>query len=165
MISPPDLRAYVIEPVLAHLGAAYATEAAVRLLLGTAAAESNMGQYLNQIGRGPAASIYQIERPTYEWTLTTVMQRWPDLHRRALEFCLPVGCPDDFVEMKGNLYWATAVCRLVYWWRPDPLPAPDDVAGMSSYWKRHYNTEAGAGTRSMFAKRFRDLVLPYTQEA
>lgn len=163
MISPIDLRRYVLEPVLEHMGERVNSEAAIRLLLGTAAIESNLGAHLRQIGEGPAVGIYQVERPTYDWTLQTVARRWPDLHRRATEFCLPVGIRDDFLEMAGNLYWATAIARLVYWWRPAPLPEATDAVGMANYWKANYNTALGAGKPATFVRRYRTLVQPFTE--
>ena len=66
MISPQDLKTYVIEPALQELNnllpGAY-RPAAVNLLIGTAVHESTVGgeTRLHQLGGGPARGIYQIE--------------------------------------------------------------------------------------------------------
>jgi len=161
MIHALDLRRYVIEPVLTHLGPALHSESAICLLLGTAAVESGLGERLRQVGAGPAVGIYQMERGTYGWLLTMIRDHWPELHAKALNFALPVGIPDDFLELAGNLYWATAVARLNYWRIEEALPAADDVMGLAHYWKHHWNSDAGAGTVARFRKEYDRVILQW----
>ena len=62
MIDPIHLKEYIIIPVLSKLD--MYSESAANLLLGTAAIESDMGQFLRQIN-GPALGIYQMEPSTH----------------------------------------------------------------------------------------------------
>ena len=51
-----------------------------------------------------------------------------------------------------NLAYATAMARMLYWRKPEALPAADDIPGLAAYWKRHYNTAAGRGKPADFAQ-------------
>lgn len=153
---PQQFRECIIEPVL-HFLDLY-SPAAVELLMGTAAQESHFGTYLKQID-GPALGIYQIEPATHR-------DLWDNFltHRRDLSAKLgnltSAGWPLDSKErLIGNLYYATAVARLIYYRDPQPLPAHDDLPGLAAYWKRVYNTAKGKGTVKEFLKNYRRLVL------
>ena len=66
MIKPDDLRERVIRPTLvalAEYNPLMDTEAAVELLMGTAAQESLLGDHLVQV-KGPALGIFKIKPPT-----------------------------------------------------------------------------------------------------
>ncbi len=58
-----------------------------------------------------------------------------------------------------DLAYATAMCRVHYWRRPEPLPNAGDPEGMGEYWKQHYNSPLGKGTVERFAWRYRKYVL------
>ena len=51
-------------------------------------------------------------------------------------------------EMTGNLYYATAMCRVHY--RRVKEPIPNTVIGQAQYWKRYYNTPLGKGTEENY---------------
>ena len=53
-------------------------------------------------------------------------------------------------QLVWNLGYATAMARLVYRRRPEPLPAAEDIPGLAAYWKAHFNTAAGRGTAAKF---------------
>lgn len=156
-----DLRDHVIRPTLALLGPRLATEAAVNLLLGTAAVESELGTWLDQAtpGPGPAYGIYQMERPTLDDVWAKIGE-WPQLRHAAAD--LAVAALAMHAQLAGNLYFATAMARLNYWRFPEPLPAANDVAGLAHYWKRRWNTTAGKGTVEGFQFRYRKYVHPQT---
>jgi len=119
------------------------SEAAVNLLLGTAAQESQFGTYLKQLGNGPALGIFQMERPTFNWLKNVYEKKYP------------IG---NFEELKYNLKQAILLCRLRYKVMPEPLPAHDDLPGMAVYWKKYYNTQLGAGTIEEFKKNYKKFV-------
>jgi len=138
MISPSDLRTLVIKPVLESLG--LYSLAAENLLVGTAAHESGL-VHLAQI-TGPALGIYQTEPATHA-----------DLWDSFLRYRTPLGAkvwlwasrrdPGGVQyplhsELVGNLFYATAVARLIYFRARPALPDADDIAGLARYWKEHY---------------------------
>ncbi len=153
MISASDLRLYVIAPALAHLAQwnrRLDSEAAVRLLLMTAGHESTMrGETrLHQVN-GPAVGIYQMEPATADDLLGWVNVQPNELDERLRELLCwgpIVNQPLDINQMHGNLYYATAMARLLYWRRPEPLPDKDDIPGLASYAKQWWNTPLGKAT-------------------
>lgn len=135
MIHPTHLLHYVIRPVLKDLNL-YSPQAE-RLLLGTACKESECGLWLKQIGGGPALGIYQMEPDTHLDHLMFLDRRVPlKLKVRAW------GTGQD--DMAGNLYYATAMCRVHYLRVPEPIP--NDLPAQAAYYKKYYNTEKGAAT-------------------
>lgn len=160
-----QLKQYVIEPTLHRMG--MYSEAAVNLLLGTAAQESAMGEYIHQVG-GPALGIYQIEMPTAnDW-----LKRYIPLHKaigdrftagimmlgdRKLRFKLikNIAIHDKLI---GDLVFQTALCRIGYYMRPEPLPRADDVEGLARYWKKYHNTAMGRGTELEFKANYMHYV-------
>jgi len=142
MINHKHLRNLIIRPTLEHLG--MWSEAAENLVLGTAAHESLL-YHLKQQG-GPALGLYQIEPATHKDVWDNFLIYKEDLTSKVRGFAAQHPFTNDLdVELIGNLYYATAICRLVYYRRPEPLPGADDVVGLAQYWKDHYNTHLGKG--------------------
>ena len=56
-------------------------------------------------------------------------------------------------QLVWNLFYATAIARLIYLRRPQPLPPVGDLPGLAEYWKAHFNTAAGGGTAEDFIRR------------
>ena len=137
MINPWQFRLLVIRPVLQYLG--MWSLAAERLLLGTALAES----WLMQIKQrpGPALSFYQIEPETHADIWKHYLAFRP--LRAAKVASLASGWVPRHKQLAGNMNYATAIARLVYWRDKRPLPGPEDAEGMAKYHKRVYNTSLG----------------------
>ena len=131
------------------------------LLLGTALAESVVRgrQYLRQLGNGPARSIYQVEPATARDLRDRFLRRRSQAELREKVLALEIPGLSIEEQLAVNLAYATAIARLRYWSRPEPLPAADDLLALARYWKRHYNTHLGAGTVSGFLRKVR----PYLQ--
>lgn len=144
MIDHEQLRQYVIRPVLNHLG--LHSENAEELLVLTAAVESSGGQYLHQLGKGPACGIYQMEPATHDSLWAHYLRYKADLADKVHDLELPGFLGDDAREMCGNMYYATAMARVFYLAKPGAIPSKNDVRGLAGYWKHHYNTHLGAGT-------------------
>jgi hypothetical protein len=53
--------------------------------------------------------------------------------------------------------YATAIARLVYRRRPEPLPEASDTPGLAAYWKAHYNTPRGKGRPETFVNALERL--------
>jgi hypothetical protein len=149
-VSPKHLLSYVIEPVLKDLGL-YSPEAA-QLLLATAAQESSLGEYLVQLGEGPALGIFQMEPNTHDDIYDNYLFYRPEL-RDSVEAFLFGGQPPEF-NLVSNLAYMTAMARIHYLRVPEALPALGDIAGMARYWKKFYNTSEGKGTEEEFKHNF-----------
>lgn len=151
MIEPKHLLQYVIRPVLKDLE--LWSVPAEHLLLGTACQESECGRWLHQLGSGPALGIYQMEPATYDdlWINFINHQPWRD-KVAVYNSKRPIS------ELAGNLYLATAMCRIHYLRVPEPIP--DYLAGQAAYWKKYYNTEFGAGTTQEYMNAWNRFVAP-----
>lgn len=144
----------MIEDVLKRLD--LYSESAVNLLLGTAAQESRFGTYLKQLGTGPAMGVFQMEP-------ATELDIWKNFlaYKAPLVQKLREVCGNDKPNpqaLKGNLYYAIAMCRIHYLRKTEPLPAADDIRGLGLYWKRHYNTMLGKGTIDEFVENYKKYV-------
>lgn len=151
-INPVDLR-LVVSRALEQLQ--LAEPVAVDLVLGTAAHESGGFVHLTQ-KPGPALGLWQIEPATHR-----------DLYENFLRFREPLLTrltrlwatePARDMQLASNLAYGAAICRLIYYRAPDPLPEPGNVERLAMYWKRFYNTAAGKGTPQQFIDDYRRYV-------
>lgn len=127
---------------------------AVELLMGTAAQESRLGEYIEQIN-GPALGIMQMEPATF-WDHV----KWLDRNKPDLSFEIQDACNVMILQqdsLRFNLKFSIAMARVHYLRRPEPIPA--DLTGQAEYWKKIYNTYLGAGTVDEYIKHYRELVL------
>jgi len=141
-----QFRAVVIKPALVSLARAGipSTLVAADLLMATAAVESHLGTFLDQI-EGPARSVFQIQPDT----LADALQHARSDQRMAIsEFASSVPTP-IIDQISGNLVLAAACARLIYWQVPDPLP-PHTPAGLWAYYKAFWNTPLGRTTETQF---------------
>ncbi len=150
MIDPRQLRQLVIRPSLnvIELGG----DAAEVQLLGTGIQESGL-IWLAQAG-GPALGLWQIEPATAKDCWVNFLQFRPDLATRVRS--LMTG-QDPLEQLVTNLAYGCAMARIKYFRDPAPLP-PIDVAAMSAFYKRIYNTDAGAATLDEIGLSFRRAI-------
>src|SRR5688572_28738068 len=139
MIDPIHLRTYVIRPVLKDLG--LWSEPAEKLILGTACQESQCGRWLRQIGEGPALGIFQMEPATHNDLWNNFLDHRPEIARKVKLFV--AGLAPSAEQLVGNLYYATAMCRIHYLRVPEPIP--NTLEEQAAYWKKFYNSELGKG--------------------
>jgi hypothetical protein len=162
-LDPGQLLKYVVRPSLQALGLPGGV-LAEKLVLGTACQESRL-QYLHQLGKGPALSLWQIEPVTAMDTLRRAPAAALDRLDAMCPGVLPVQGKGTLLgstveRLHGDLYLGAAMCRLVYYMKPFrgwELPSyvgdrirvlPEDwCAGV---WKRWYNSPKGAGTEGDF---------------
>lgn len=153
MFDAVQLRDYLVRPTLIAIG--LHSMAAEDLVMGTWAAESVLGTYLRQQGRGPALGVAQMEPTTHD----DIWINW--LAGRSSDVAL-------LKAMVGPRYWdaskirpdpqalvvsldyAAAMTRYHYRRVPEPLPPAGDWRAIATYWKRHYNTPKGRGTEGQF---------------
>lgn len=154
-LDPKELRAKVIEPALGILGLP-GGEAAIRLVLGTGAQESGLRHLMQQ--KGPAISLWQIQKATYSDLFTNFLSNPKRIQLRTRLTDLAARMPSIDVQLASNLCLGAAVCRLIYFRAPDPLPEADDIDGLGKYWKRFYNTAGGAGNVAEFVANYRSFI-------
>lgn len=160
-VSVPHLVSEVIRPALNAMGAAYATEEAVLLVLGTGAVESGYFA-LRQSGGGPAVGFWQMEPLTHDDLWRTTIAGRPTVRSGLLHLAARGSgtAPPPASEMAWNLRYAAAMCRVHYLRHPGPLPAIGDLAGRARYWKRSYNTHLGAGRPEDFERAWVRMIEP-----
>jgi len=123
VIKPEDLREQVIIPALvalAEFDPRLNSDAAVTLLMGTAATESRLGFNLVQEGNGPAIGIFQMEEATHDdvWRYLDLPKN-EELREIVLRFTFTTMAR----EMAWNLQYSAAMARIRYWYVPYPMPA------------------------------------------
>lgn len=148
-LSQADFLSCVIYPALDELGPKFNSVAARNLLFGTAIQESGL-TYLKQLGGGPALGLYQMEPATHDDIWKNFLSA-----RRTIRGSLGTAFnrPDP-ERMVWDLKYATQMARLHYWRVKEPLPHYNDIPGMARYWKKYYNTPAGAGTEEEFIENW-----------
>lgn len=152
MIDSEQLKEYIIEPVLEALD--MKSKAAINLLLGTAAAESRCGYYLHQV-KGPALGIYQIEPATHSDVIKNYINYRPMVASVIDKLKGPYSLDRNLI---GNLYYSTAIARLIYYRSPHKLPSANDIEGLGAMWKEVYNTHLGAGTTDGFTRAYNNYI-------
>lgn len=153
-IDTNQLRHLIVGPTLNHLG--LWSQSAENLVLGTALTESR-GEYIHQLGRGPALGLWQMEPFTHDDIWANFLKYKSDLTLRMHALETPAKLTEGANELVGNLYYGAAMCRLQYRRAPEALPAAGDALGMAQLWKKRYNTAHGAGSV--------EHALPYFVEA
>jgi hypothetical protein len=135
-----QFRGFIVRPALNAIK--LWSQDAENLVIGTALQESRL-HYVKQT-HGPALGFFQIEPATYYDLWHSFIVNRPPLASalQALAISHEPTPPSD--ELIGNLCYAAAICRVLYFRHPDALPStPDDQA---AYYKRFYNTPLGAAT-------------------
>lgn len=156
MLNVRDFRLHVIQPTLKAIE--LYSEPAERLVLGTALVESNLSA-LDQSSDGvlgPAYGLYQIEPWVMRDLFDSYIRHRPALYSAVSALVAPR--PTLEQQLVTNLAFATAICRVIYRRRPEPLP--ERTAEQAEYWKRWYNTHLGKGKPDDFLRAWRLAGLP-----
>lgn len=138
-----QLRELVIRPALHQVN--LWSPAGENLVLGTALVESG-GEFLAQVGGGPALGLWQMEPATHDDLWVNYIRYRRELGEQLGQLNTVALFTDGAREMVGNLYYGAAMCRVAYARAAEPLPDERDALAMAKYWKLHYNTPKGAGT-------------------
>lgn len=134
-----QLRTEIIRPALVAVG--LYSKPAEDLVFGTACVESNCGEYLRQIN-GPALGFFQMEPATHDDIYKNFLKYKPDLKARVMKLSAPGLSAAE--NLKSNLMYAAAMCRIHYLRVSQPIP--EDLQGQAEYWKKYYNTAKGKGS-------------------
>lgn len=153
-----DLRDLIIIPTLEKLSEydpRMNSPAAVNLLLGTCAQESDMGFFIKQI-RGPALGWFQVEPATHDslWEHYLGQKSKRPLARLVTGLAAhdSIEWGDDRAAIRVdhaqllNPFYATAIARIKFWTIVEPLPEADDLESIGKYWDTYYNANPNAGT-------------------
>jgi hypothetical protein len=141
----------IIKPTHLYMVGNYESRNANFLSLCTAAIESNCGYYIKQIG-GPALGVWQMEPITYRdiWVNCDALGV-NDLGRLMISMS---NRDDDkekrMLSLVSNPMYACAMARLKYSMDVAPLPDSENIRAVYDYYKRIYNTPAGASTYEKF---------------
>ena len=142
---------YIIKPTLKYMGGNYDSKNARMLLLATAAIESKCGYYIKQIN-GPALGIWQMEPATHDDTFDNcdaINVEGSALLPRLRKLMLIIEPSVSGCLVYSPMY-ACAMARLKYSMDIAPLPDCDNIRAVFDYYKRIYNTPAGASTYEKF---------------
>lgn len=136
-----------LEPMITY------SRAAEELLLLTAAQETHLGTYLEQI-KGPAKGVFQMEPKTWRDIEMNFLFNQPDLHVKVEHFY--AHCMNYELNATANLAFQIVQARIFYWRIPAVLPfirtTPSgdvllvSVVALAAYWKKYWNTHLGRGT-------------------
>ena len=123
---------------------------AVALLMGTCAQESRLGEYIRQLGGGPARGIMQME-PATEKDIWENYLAFNPIYQSYIEEETGVHGPDPHA-LESNLAYSIAMARTHYLRCPGPIP--HTIEGQAAYWKLHYNTPLGKGTEEEYMMNY-----------
>jgi len=143
----------IIKPTHEYMGGNYASKNASMLSLATAAIESKCGYYIKQV-KGPALGPWQMEPATHDdiWLNCDAIQSdgsSKSQHLNVLIQSLGVFMNGD-EDLAISPMYACAMARLKYSMDKEPLPDCDNIRAVFDYYKRIYNTPAGASTYEKF---------------
>lgn len=142
-----QLRDFIVDPVLRGIGAY--SPAAMRLVIGTGLVESGF-EWVQQVG-GPAAGFWQMEPKTHDDIHRHFLAARPRLRTAVMLLAAP-GI-ELSAQLRGNLFYAAALCRVHYLRVPEPMPEAENIEALGRYWKAHYNTPSGKGTVEGFCRK------------
>lgn len=159
MLKNTQIRKCIIKPATSLIG--LYSPSAEEQLYATAAHETLLGSYVVQHpeyigGSDPcklgALGIYQMETPTHN----DLWRRMPpDIGHKiriACNFGMTTTIPST--ELIHNLFYATMMARVLYFLAPGHLPAVHDKDAIWAYYKKYWNTAAGAATKDAFLKNY-----------
>ena len=133
-INANDLLQHVIKPTLHYL--ATHSPAAEKLLLGTAAQESDLDPFCHH---NQGIGIYQITPEQHRQAWDSYLAFRPDLASKVRGLASQhqfLQDPDQ--ELKTNLAYSTAIAWIIYLQSEHQLPAADDVDGLSHFWENNF---------------------------
>lgn len=154
MINYAQLRDLIIKPTLYDLTMLSAD--AIELLVFTCAVESLGGTYLKQVD-GPALGIYQMEPKTYNDIWQNYIYNKSSLSLVMLSNFDCVRMPSED-RMIYDLRYATAMCRIHYRRSSEEIPSKDDLDGLWSYYKSHYNSSLGAAKKTESIAKYQTFI-------
>jgi hypothetical protein len=152
-INAQQLREFIVTPV--NKGLNMWSEEADDLVLGTMAQESQLGTYIKQIS-GPALGPWQMEPRTHDDIWSRYLPQNPKIANDLMILCSFQSKPLS-KQLIHNLFYAAAMCRIFYRRIPDAIPK--SLEQQADFYKRWYNTSAGAATPAQYIANFKRYVI------
>lgn len=150
----------LIKETLTEIGL-YSKEAE-NLLMGTAAQESRLGHYIQQLNSGPALGMFQMEPNTLKDIWKNFLPARKHITRMIMLACGYGSVFDPYMKinhimpkpdtLRWNLKFAICMARVHYLRVKEPIPST--VEEQALYWKVHYNTHLGKGTVEEFIENY-----------
>lgn len=150
-IAVANLRALIVT-TLTPLGIYSAN--AEELLVATAAQESHMGTYRQQVN-GPALGIYQMEPGDFEDIFRNYLAYHTTLKNQVMSL------EPDSINPQAMIFndrFSTAMARVHYMRLPKALPASTDLQGIWMTYKIGYNSINGAATQEQFYANYKHYI-------
>lgn len=143
-----QLEQEIVEPTLRRLPNPYDlrqscySKKSLKLVTSTIIHESDRGEYVRQVGGGPALGICQMEPKTFFDHQNYIDTRkkfsgWKELWKAIRANVIGRRYPDP-EELRWNNGLAVAMCRLHYLRAPAELPAVE-IDSLAEYWFDYYN--------------------------
>jgi hypothetical protein len=129
---------------------------AEELIIGTAAKESHLGKWLQQIG-GPARGVCQVE-PKTEFDNWYNYLRYRDGLRERVTAATGLTAP-NLDRLKNDPIYNVVMARIWYLRRPKKIPPAYDVQALAEYWNDEYNINPVHGHPHEFVGLYHKLVL------
>ncbi len=133
------------------------SDAALELLLGTCAVESDFGTHLYQYGGGPDGSgglgegVFSVE-PATEADIWRHHLSYRPARKNLVKEITGVRKPSPW-SLRYQLDYQIIICRLKYRMIPHPLPPSGDLDAQAGYWDRFYNANPEKGTVSDYKQK------------
>lgn len=127
------------------------SEDAVELLMLTAAQESRLGDYIEQV-HGPAKGIFQVESDTEKDIYLNFLRYNPGLDEKLNNLKDKVAWTND---LSTDLDYQVAMVRVHYFRVKETLPSRRFIGDLAGYYKRYYNTDKGKATIQEAIKAYR----------
>lgn len=143
-----QLHIFVVKPTLETLG--LSGIGAERLVLGTGLTESGL-EFISQVPSGVAKGFFQMELITHDDIWHNYLTYKGQLSDLVNDFIIP--SQGMFNQLQGNIYYATAMCRVHYLRHLPTIPDTSSLEDLAGYWKRYYNTSKGAGSTQDFINK------------
>lgn len=153
-----QLKNFVVMPALTALG--MNSPAAVNLILGTAAQETNMGSFIVQQGIGDKGGlgIYQMEQRTYNDIWDNFINNNIAIKAKIKLYLGYEGRPLA-TRMISDFALSTIMCRLFYYIISKPLPDANNIQELGKFYKTYFNTDMGKATVEQFVENYHRFVL------
>lgn len=130
-------------------------DAAVLLICETAVAETGLGIFPDKTRGSAGRGLCQVDPIGFEDVIARARQSDVDAVEREFDIRLRSRVAGDRCATLADLDYSPLlsliICRLHYKLRQEPLP--QNLAGRARYWKKYYNTSAGAGTEKDYIFR------------
>lgn len=151
MVEPAFARKMFVVPALIRLG--LYSDQAERLLMGTAAVESNFTNfeqgYRDKISgwhrKGPARGMFQMEPATFNDMIGRVLSIKNNQALRDAVLATSVECPPLFLEITANHLFAAAMARVKY--HSVHAHIPNSLGDQAQFWWTYYNGRSANGLK------------------